>query len=57
MEQNFHLSEALAAVLEVFTLMESTVDPLSVVSLSLSLSFSLSYALSLSYLPYFITSL
>jgi hypothetical protein len=27
-ERNFHLSEALAAVLEVFTLMKSTVDPL-----------------------------
>ena len=47
MEQNFHLSEALAAVLEVFTLMESTVDPLSVVSLSLFLSLFLSLTLSL----------
>ena len=27
-ERSFHLSEALAAVLEVFTLMKSTVDPL-----------------------------
>ena len=26
-ERSFHLSEALAAVLEVFTLMNSTVDP------------------------------